>query len=60
MNKRLKLIEEITQRSESKDWANAKNEWSFLYIYYSKETQKCLCTQEKYLICKILKYILIL
>ncbi|WP_353098025.1 hypothetical protein [Empedobacter brevis] len=53
MNKRLKLIEEITQRSESKDWANAKNEWSFLYIYYSKETQKCLCTQQIHNICVI-------
>ena len=49
MNKRLKLIEEITQRSESKDWANAKNEWSFLHIYYSDETNN-VYVHSKYII----------
>ena len=53
MNKRLKLIEEITQRSESKDWKKKKNEWSFLHIYYSDETQQCLCTQQIHNICVI-------
>lgn len=38
-----KLTEEIIALSDYDNWASAKVEWDFTYVYMSEEFQTCLC-----------------
>jgi hypothetical protein len=55
MSKEERLSIEIRMLSESKDWEEAKTEWELESIYFSEDSEICLCGHTPIIECCVLR-----